>query len=136
MNTKRQHDPTLITILYERLSQDDDRIGESNSILNQKSILEEYARKHGFRNIQHVTDDGYSGTRFDRPGFAKAMEMVEAGQVGTWIVKDLSRFGRDHLRVGLYTDDCVKHKLKNICKQSVNTRATQRPSLLTGAVSI
>ena len=49
---------------------------------------------------------------------------------------DLSRFGRDHLRVGLYTDDCVKHKLKNICKQSVNTRATQRPSLLTGAVSI
>jgi len=104
MNTKRQQDNDNLTILYERLSQDDERAGESNSITNQKRILEEYASRQGFRNILHVTDDGYSGTRFDRPGFLQAMELVEAGRVENWVVKDLSRYGRDHLRVGLYTE--------------------------------
>ena len=104
MNTKRQQGNESLTILYERLSQDDERAGESNSITHQKQILEEYADKHGFRNVIHITDDGYTGTRFDRPGFLEAMELVEAGRVGNWLVKDLSRFGRDHLRVGLYTE--------------------------------
>ena len=105
MNTKRQQNSEKLTILYERLSQDDDRaVGESNSITHQKRILEEYAQKQGFRNIIHITDDGYSGTRFDRPGFLEAMELVESGRVENWLVKDLSRYGRDHLRVGLYTE--------------------------------
>lgn len=104
MNTKGQQNNEGLTILYSRLSQDDERAGESNSITNQKRILEEYAAKYGFSNIRHIIDDGHSGTRFDRPGFLQAMELVESGQVVNWVVKDLSRFGRDHLRVGLYTE--------------------------------
>ena len=104
MNTKGQQNNEGLTILYSRLSQDDERAGESNSITNQKRILEEYAAKYGFSNICHIIDDGHSGTRFDRPGFLKAMELVESGQALNWLVKDLSRFGRDHLRVGLYTE--------------------------------
>jgi DNA invertase Pin-like site-specific DNA recombinase len=117
MNTKRQRDSEKLTILYERLSVDDEqRTGDSNSIINQKRILEEYAESNGFHNITHITDDGYSGTRFDRPGFVKAMELAEAGKVQNWLVKDLSRYGRDHLRVGLYTDVDVKNKLKKRMK--------------------
>ena len=100
---RRPEIPTL-TILYERLSHDDDYAGESNSIKNQKALLEDYALKNSFPNIIHLTDDGFSGTRFDRPDFLKAMELVEAGVVGIFTVKDLSRYGRDHLRVGLYTE--------------------------------
>jgi predicted site-specific integrase-resolvase len=81
MNNRQQNNERL-TILYERLSQDDERAGESNSITNQKRILEEYAQKQGFRNIIHITDDGYSGTRFDRPGFLEAMELVEEWKTG------------------------------------------------------
>ena len=91
---------TKITPLYERLSRDDELQGESNSISNQKSMLEDYARRNGFPNPTHFTDDGISGTRFDRPGFTAMMEEVEAGNVGAIIIKDMSRLGRDYLKVG------------------------------------
>ena len=91
---------TKITPLYERLSRDDELNGESNSISNQKAMLEDYARRNGFPNPTHFTDDGISGTRFDRPGFTAMMEQVEAGNVETIIVKDMSRLGRDYLKVG------------------------------------
>ena len=77
-----------ITALYERLSRDDEQAGESNSIQNQKKYLEEYARQHGLRNIRHFYDDGYSGTNFNRPGFAALLEEIEAGRVETLVVKD------------------------------------------------
>ena len=93
-----------ITALYERLSRDDEQAGESNSIQNQKKYLEEYAHQHGLRNIRHFYDDGYSGTNFNRPGFAALLEEVEAGRVETLVVKDLSRFGRNYLQVGYYTE--------------------------------
>lgn len=86
-----------ITALYERLSRDDEQAGESNSILNQKKYLEEYARQKGLRNIRHFYDDGYSGTNFNRPGFTALLEEIEAGRVDTLVVKDLSRFGRNYL---------------------------------------
>jgi site-specific DNA recombinase len=89
-----------ITPLYERLSRDDEMQGESNSISHQKQMLEDYARRNGFRNSTHFTDDGVSGTRFDRPGFTAMMEKVEAGQVEAIIIKDMSRLGRDYLKVG------------------------------------
>ena len=91
---------TKITPLYERLSRDDELSGESFSIQNQKSMLEDYARRNGFPNPTHFTDDGISGTRFDRPGFTAMMEEVEAGRVEAIIVKDMSRLGRDYLKVG------------------------------------
>ena len=93
-----------ITALYERLSRDDELQGESNSILNQKKYLEDYARKSGFNNIQHFTDDGYSGTNFNRPGFQSMIAEIEAGHIATVIVKDMSRFGRNYLEVGFYTE--------------------------------
>ncbi|MDO4649812.1 MAG: recombinase family protein, partial [Eubacteriales bacterium] len=77
-----------ITALYERLSRDDELQGESNSITNQKEYLEEYAIQNDFRNIQHFTDDGYTGTNFNRPGFSSLLEEIEAGNVATVIVKD------------------------------------------------
>ena len=89
-----------ITPLYERLSRDDELQGESNSISNQKKLLEEYAVGHGLPNPTHFTDDGISGTRFDRPGFLSMMEEVEAGNVECIVVKDMSRLGRDYLKVG------------------------------------
>lgn len=93
-----------ITALYERLSRDDEQVGESNSIQNQKMYLEEYARQKGLRNIRHFSDDGYSGTNFNRPGFTALLEEIEAGRVETLVVKDLSRFGRNYLQVGYYTE--------------------------------
>ena len=76
------------TALYERLSKDDELKGESNSITNQKKYLEDYARSQGFTRIRHFTDDGYSGTNFDRPGFQAMIAAVEAGEVETVCVKD------------------------------------------------
>ena len=89
-----------ITALYERLSRDDDQQGESNSISNQKSYLEETARRNGHTCLRHFTDDGVSGSRFDRPGFMAMLEEVEAGNVDCIYVKDMSRIGRDYLKVG------------------------------------
>ena len=94
-----------ITALYERLSRDDfgkddDQQRESNSISNQKAMLEEFAARQGFTNIVHFTDDGISGTCFDRPGFLAMMKEVEAGNVEYLCIKDMSRMGRDYLKVG------------------------------------
>lgn len=89
-----------ITPLYERLSRDDELQGESNSISHQKQMLEEFARRNNLPNPQHFTDDGVSGTRFDRPGFLAMMEEVEAGRVEAIVIKDMSRLGRDYLKVG------------------------------------
>ena len=93
-------DTRMITALYERLSRDDDVEGESNSIQNQKKLLEDYAKQHGFPNPVHFTDDGISGTCFDRPGFLEMMKQVEAGRVEYLCIKDMSRLGRDYLKVG------------------------------------
>jgi len=93
-----------ITALYERLSRDDELQGESNSITNQKKYLEDYAKAKGFRNLRHFTDDGYSGTNFNRPGFTALLEEVKAGNVGIICIKDMSRIGRNYLQVGYYTE--------------------------------
>jgi DNA invertase Pin-like site-specific DNA recombinase len=94
---------TKITALYERLSVEDGVTdSESNSIQTQKLILEEYAKAHGLTNIRHYTDDGISGLRFDdRPGYVQMMEDIESGKVAVCCIKDISRLGRDHIRVGL-----------------------------------
>jgi len=93
-----------ICALYQRLSRDDELQGESNSISNQKRILEDFARKNGFLNIRNYTDDGFSGTNFQRPGFQQMLADIENGDVGTVIVKDMSRLGRNYLQVGFYTE--------------------------------
>ena len=100
----RQTTQNLITALYPRLSHEDELQGESNSISNQKRILESYAKQNGFTNLQWYTDDGYSGANFQRPGFQAMLADIEAGKVGTVIVKDMSRLGRNYLQVGMYTD--------------------------------
>ena len=93
----------LITALYCRLSVDDDKSDESNSITNQKQILSDYAKRNGYRNTMFFVDDGISGTSFARSDFQRMQQMVEAGQVGTIIVKDLSRFGREQVEAGRLT---------------------------------
>ena len=93
-----------ITALYCRLSQDDGRDGDSNSIVNQREILSQYARSNGFHNTHFFVDDGISGTTFDRPDFQRMQRMIENGEIGTVIVKDLSRFGRNYLDVGEYLE--------------------------------
>lgn len=97
-----------LTILYERLSHDDELQGESNSISNQKMMLEEYAKRNGLGNIRHFTDDGISGTRFDRPGFTAMLEQIEQGNVAVVCIKDMSRLGRDYLKVGMYMETMRK----------------------------
>lgn len=93
-----------ITALYCRLSRDDELSGDSNSIVHQKEILSAYAEKRGFENTRFYVDDGYSGTNFNRPDFLRMMDDVNNGLVGTIIVKDMSRFGRDYIMVGYYTE--------------------------------
>lgn len=108
--------------LYERLSHDDELQGESNSISNQKRILEDYAEQQGFANCVHFTDDGISGTRFDRPGFQKMIDEVKADRISVVIVKDMSRFGRDYLQVGTYMEVLRKHDTRLIAlNDSVDT---------------
>ena len=94
----------LITALYCRLSRDDELQGDSNSIKNQKAILQKYAADNGFRNTQVFVDDGYSGTTFDRPDWQRLSGMIDEGLIGTLIVKDMSRLGRDYLQVGMLTE--------------------------------
>lgn len=94
-----KHQQKYVT-LYERLSHDDEQLGESNSISHQKEMLEEYARNHGITNYRHFTDDGISGTRFDRLGFLAMMEQVKQGNISQICIKDMSRMGRDYLQVG------------------------------------
>ncbi len=97
-------DEALFTALYCRLSRDDELSGDSNSIVNQKAILKKYAEDNGFRNLSFYVDDGVSGTTFDRPDFNRMIADVESGMVGTIIIKDMSRLGRDYLKVGYYTE--------------------------------
>ena len=94
----------LITALYCRLSRDDELQGDSNSIINQKKILTNYAKQNGFKNLEYFVDDGWSGTNFERPSFQRMIAGVEQNNVGAVIIKDMSRIGRDYLRVGLYTE--------------------------------
>lgn len=102
MKTKTAKDS--ITALYCRLSVDDELNGESNSITHQKEMLEEYAQKNNFYNIKFYVDDGYSGTNFNRPAFKELIKNIDSGIVGTVIVKDMSRLGRDYLKVGYYSE--------------------------------
>ena len=85
-----------ITALYERLSRDDDQIGDSNSIVNQKKYLEGYCAQQGYTNFAHDTDDGFAGGTFERPAWKKLVADIEAGKVARVIVKDMSRIGRDY----------------------------------------
>ncbi len=93
-----------ITALYCRLSRDDELKGESNSITNQKAILQKYAADHGFENTEFFVDDGYTGTNFNRPAWQRLEGLIKEGRVGTIIVKDMSRLGREYLQVGTYTE--------------------------------
>ena len=104
MNDRQSIFAPKITALYERLSRDDELQGESNSITNQKSILEDYANKNGFTNIRHFQDDGYSGTNWNRPGWQELIAKIENDEVGVLIIKDSSRMGWDYLRVDLYRE--------------------------------
>ena len=99
-----------ITALYCRLSQDDELQGDSNSIKNQKAILQKYASDNGFNNTEFFVDDIYSGTNFDRPDWKRLIAKVDNGDVGTIIVKDMSRLGRDYLQVGMYNGDKVSKR--------------------------
>ena len=111
--SKQQQDKR-ISALYERLSRDDELQGPSNSIINQQYMLEEYAGKHGFGNLVHYTDDGISGTRFDRPGFLRLMDDIDAGKVAVVLVKDTSRIGRDYIRVGLFLEKLREREVRLI----------------------
>lgn len=93
-----------ITALYERLSRDDELTGDSNSIVNQKIQLQDYAASHGFGNCVHYTDDGHSGGNFDRPAWKRMLADIEAGRVATVLAKDMSRIGRDYLQTGYFTE--------------------------------
>lgn len=111
----KQLENDKITALYCRLSRDDELAGESNSITNQKSILSKYAKENNFQNIKFFVDDGYSGTTFTRPAFMEIMELAENGKIGTIIVKDHSRLGRNRLIVGqLLEEDFVKLNIRYI----------------------
>ena len=93
-----------VTALYCRLSRDDELQGDSNSIINQKKILQRYALDHGYKNYRFYIDDGISGTTFNRPGFQQMIADIEAGLVKRVVIKDMSRLGRDYLQVGMYTE--------------------------------
>lgn len=98
-------DTNKITALYCRLSHEDELAGESNSISNQKDILQKYADDNGFYNTEFYIDDGYTGVDFERPAFKRMIDDVDNGRIGTIITKDLSRLGRNHLHVGLFTEE-------------------------------
>jgi DNA invertase Pin-like site-specific DNA recombinase len=93
-----------ITALYCRLSRDDGTDNDSNSIINQKKLLQKYAKEHGFENTRNYVDDGYTGTNFNRPGFQKLLEDIDMGYVSAVIVKDMSRLGRDYIMTGYYSE--------------------------------
>ncbi len=103
-NNKKYNYGGDVTALYARLSKDDDLVGDSNSIVHQKEILAKYAKEHGFVNCEFYVDDGFSGTNFNRPDFQRMMADADEGKISTVIVKDMSRFGRDYIMVGYYTE--------------------------------
>ena len=100
----RQTETEKITACYERLSRDDELQGDSNSIINQKRYLEDYAAQHGLKNCVHYTDDGISGGTFERPAWKRLLSDIEAGKVAVVLTKDMSRIGRDYLQTGFYTE--------------------------------
>lgn len=104
MNNRQSQTADKITALYCRLSRDDELQGDSNSIKNQKAMLQKYADDNGFGNTKFFVDDGYSGTNFERPDWKRLIALVDEGKVETIIVKDMSRLGRDYLKVGMYTE--------------------------------
>ena len=95
---------TKIALLYERLSRNDELSGESFSIQNQKIMLEDFARRNGYLRFKHFTDDGVSGTRFDRPMFNQMIADAKTGKINLILCKDLSRLGRDYIEAGRFTD--------------------------------
>ena len=103
-----------LTALYERLSHDDELQGESNSISNQKAMLEDYAEKNGFTGIRHFTDDGISGTTFEREGLQAMLAEVEKGNIGTIIVKDMSRLGRNYVQMGMLREQLRRANVRLI----------------------
>ena len=108
MNSRQTEEK--ITALYERLSRDDEAVGDSNSIINQKRYLEDYAAQKGFTNCRHYTDDGISGGTFERPAWKQMLADIEAGKVGVVLAKDMSRIGRDYLQTGFYTEILFREK--------------------------
>lgn len=104
MNNRQTEINEKITACYERLSRDDELAGDSNSIINQKKMLEDYAAQHGFTNCIHYTDDGYSGGSFERPDWKRMLSDIEAGKVSVVLAKDMSRIGREYLQTGFYTE--------------------------------
>ena len=138
MNRTRQttdKSKNRITALYERLSRDDELAGDSNSIVNQKKMLEDYAKSNGYTDLVHFTDDGYSGGNFDRPGWKEMLRQIEDGSIGTVIVKDMSRAGRDYLQVGFYTEVFFREKgvhfvaISNGVDSDINTSSEFAPFL-------
>ena len=138
MNRTRQttdKSKNRITALYERLSRDDELAGDSNSIVNQKKMLEDYAKCNGYTDLVHFTDDGYSGGNFDRPGWKEMLRQIEDGSVGAVIVKDMSRVGRDYLQVGFYTEVFFREKgvhfvaISNGVDSDINTSSEFAPFL-------
>lgn len=110
MQSKKKIESIGITALYCRLSRDDGMEGDSNSVANQKKLLQKYAKENNFSNTKFYVDDGYTGTNFNRPGFQQMIDDIELGYITTVIVKDMSRLGRDYLQVGYYTDDYFPEK--------------------------
>ncbi|MDE7171394.1 MAG: recombinase family protein, partial [Oscillospiraceae bacterium] len=104
MEVKVDRQSDKIAAFYCRLSHDDDTAGDSNSIQNQKHLLERYAQDHNIAHYRYYVDDGFSGTNFNRPGFKEMMNDIEAGTVNMVVVKDMSRFGRNYLETGIYTE--------------------------------
>lgn len=138
MNRTRQttdKSKNRITALYERLSRDDELAGDSNSIVNQKKMLEDYAKSNGYTDLVHFTDDGYSGENFDRPGWKEMLRQIEDGSIGAVIVKDMSRVGRDYLQVGFYTEVFFREKgvhfvaISNGVDSDINTSSEFAPFL-------
>ena len=128
---------TRFTALYCRLSRDDELQGDSNSIKNQKLILQKYADDNGFRNTRFFVDDGYSGTTFDRPDFQRMIAEMDAGRIGTVIVKDMSRLGRDYLKVGFYTEVAFPEAdVRFIAINNGGDSANQQESDLTPFINI
>ena len=138
MNRTRQttdKSKNRITALYERFSRDDELAGDSNSIVNQKKMLEDYAKSNGYTDLVHFTDDGYSGGNFDRPGWKEMLRQIEDGSIGAVIVKDMSRVGRDYLQVGFYTEVFFREKgvhfvaISNGVDSDINTSSEFAPFL-------
>ena len=126
-----------ITAIYCRLSRDDEQAGESNSIVNQKAILKKYAKEQGFRNIQFFVDDGFSGANFNRPEWQRMIAMVEADQIGVLLAKDMSRIGRNYLKVGFYTEILFpKHNVRFIAINSGVDSANQMDNDFTPFLNI